>query len=102
MSDVSYKLNGEIYWPDTCVGSELYYGFNWATWLTNEGDTFVSMTWDSLPTGLTTTDDYDADNESFIKIVAGTAGGYEITGSMASIEAGKTQLKTVKAHLTVK
>ena len=96
-----YEEDGKLYWPDTLVGSELDYGFNWSDWLTNENDTFVSMTWDDLPTGLTSSFDGDSNDVSLINLVAGTAGEYCISGIMLSVESGHNQSLPVQMYLKV-
>ena len=96
-----YEEDGKLYWPDTLVGSDLDYGIDWSIWLTNENDTFVSMTWDALPTGLTSAYSDDSSNISLIQLEPTTAGTYCISGIMASIEGGHTQKLPVQMHLKV-
>ncbi len=96
-----YEEDGKLYWPDTLVGSDLDYGIDWSLWLTNENDTFVNMTWDSLPAGLTSAYDNDASNISIIQLTAGTAGTYCISGIMVSVESGHNQSLPVQMHLKV-
>lgn len=96
-----YEEDGKLYWPDTYVGSKLDYGFDWTLWLTNEGDTFVSMTWDTIPTGLVSSFDADASDISLINLEANTAGTYCISGIMQSTEGGHTQDLPVRMYLKV-
>jgi hypothetical protein len=97
-----YEENELLYWPDTLVGSDLNYGVDWgAEYLPNENDTFVSMTWDTLPAGLTSSYNSDASDISLIQLTAGAAGTYCISGIMESTEGGHTQKLPVQMHLKV-
>ena len=96
-----YEEDGKLYWPDTFIGSKLDYGFDWSVWLTNEGDTFVSMTWNTIPTGLLFDYDADSSDTSIINLEAVTVGTYCISGIMQSSEGGHSQDLPVKMYLKV-
>jgi len=96
-----YEEDGKLYWPDTQIGSELDYGIDWSLWLTNEGDDFVSMTWETIPAGLTSAYNNDSANISLINLVAVTAGTYCISGLMESAESGHSQTLPIQIHLKV-
>jgi hypothetical protein len=96
-----YEEDGKTYWPDTLVGSVLDYGIDWSDWLTNENDTFVSITWAALPTGLSSDYESDADDISLIRLSADAAGTHCISGIMECIESGHEQSLPVQMYLIV-
>ena len=96
-----YIEDGKRHFGDVYIGSDLVYGIKWLDWLTEEGDTFVAMVWDALPTGLTGSNESDSEGISYIQISADSAGCYRISGTIESVESGLTQFKAVEVYLTV-
>lgn len=66
-----------MHWPDTFVGSEEFYCFNFADYINQENNVIVNCTW-VLPKGITGSDDGITDIEAFIKLVPTHIGTFEI------------------------
>lgn len=92
--------DGNSCWADATAGDDLYYSIDFGTWLTGEADTLVSVAW-NLPDGITSSDDFLAGNVASIKLATPTAGNYEVSCTLSSIDAGKTQTKQQYMRLTV-
>jgi len=101
ITEVYVDDDDRIFWPDTIVGSELDYCVDWSLWLENENDEFVSMTWNDLPTGLSSSFNANSSGVSTIRISADLAGTYCISGVMVSSESGHQQSLVVKMNLIV-
>lgn len=97
-----FDEDGNIHWPDTFVGSKLDYAIDWQTlYLSNENDNFVSMTWNTLPTGLTSAFKSDANGLSIIQLETLAVGDYKIEGTMLHEEAGHQQELAIRIFLKV-
>jgi hypothetical protein len=101
MSIISYKDSlGNAHWPDAPVGSAKYYGVDWGDYLTAEGDTIGTASWD-VPTGLTDSDDSIVSDVARIKLSADTAGEYTVTCTITSTEGAESQTHVQKMRLKV-
>ena len=96
-----YTEDEKTFWPDTIVGSSLDYCIDWNLWLTNENDEFVSMTWNTLPGGLSSSFNSESSGISTIQLSADSSGTYCISGVMVSSESGHQQSLAVKMWLVV-
>ena len=92
--------DGLSHWPDCHAGDNLYYSIDFDAWLTAEGDTLVSVAW-SLPSSITSDDDFLEGNKAYIKLYAATPGTYKIECTLSSVDAGKTQTNVVPMYLKV-
>ena len=99
----SYIAADGTHWADASVGDDLYYYISFTAWLANENDSLapsVPVAW-TLPSGVTSSDDYLTGSVAYIKLATPTAGTYEVTCTLSSIEGAKTQTKTQVMKLKV-
>ena len=88
------------HWPDTTVGSELYYSIDFTAWLATEGDSLTSVEW-YLPLGLSSDDEFLVADEAQIIISADKAGSYKVKCTITSEDNGKSQTQIVSMILVV-
>ena len=107
---VTVRRDGKVYYPDTIVGSELYYGIRLDDWLSNEalelglGDwTLDSAVW-TLDTGLSKTNEVVlSGNKTRAKIDALEKGNFLCRCHMScSTAGGDTQTPTAEIYLIVR
>jgi hypothetical protein len=73
------------HFPDTTLGSDLYYGLDFTCWLESEEDTIVSATW-YVPDGIESDDDFLQGKVGTIKLRPTRAGSYVINCELVSEE----------------
>jgi len=100
MNNQSYNAPDGAYWPDVYAGVDEYFGVDCSTWLTNENDTLTSVEW-TLPSGVTSSDEYEDGNTALIKLNASSAGTYTIKFKLNSSESGRTQIHMHEIKLKV-
>ena len=91
---------GLAWWPDAPLDSEKEYAVDWTAYLVAENDTISTVSW-TVPTGMTSKDEYEVADEARIKLSADSTGSYEITCEMNSIEGAKTQKHIQVMHIDV-
>jgi len=73
------------HFPDTSLGSDLYYGLDFTCWLEEETDTIVSTTW-TIPAGVESDDDFMQGNVGNIKLRPTQVGSHVINCLLVSEE----------------
>ncbi len=88
------------HWPDTPLGSALYYSLDYFPWSQCENDLVVDVDW-GIPEGIEATDDFLENGKAFIKLTPLKRGSFKIVANIHSKEGSKTQTKTVNMVLRV-
>lgn len=98
-SYVYSDIDGD-HWPDTPLGSELYYSLDYLPWASCENDTFVEVEW-IVPKGLEGLDSFEEDGQAFIKLKTIKRGSFRVVANLKTKEGSATQIKTVNMILRV-
>jgi hypothetical protein len=98
--DYVYTDIDGCHWPDTKLGSSMFYSIEYSQWLSDENDSFVSASWE-IPEGVTGSEAYESGGEAFIKITADTRGSHKIKMNLTTSESGYVQTQVVEMILKV-
>lgn len=87
------------HFPDTELGSELYYTLNYACWLSKEQDDVATVVWSS---NLPILDEYNEDGLAHVKVRADKRGTHTLKCTIGTSDSdSREQLKVVNMLLKV-
>lgn len=95
-----YEAPDGKHFPDAYEGENKIYTIDFSEWLTNEGDTLVSVNW-VISDGITSDDNFLVGNTANIKVDTSTQGTYKLICTANTIEDSKTQTIVVPMVLKV-
>lgn len=96
-----YTTTDGSHFPDSNLGDNVYYSLDFQCWLEEEeGFSLTNVVW-TLPTGVTSEDEYIEGVVAFIKLSAGYRGSFKVIATMASTNGIQTQNKVVPMILKV-
>lgn len=100
MKNYPYKDIDGNHWPDAALGDELFYCIDYNTWITEENDSLVSITW-VVPDGLEGSEAHEANGEAFIKLKTLARGSHRVEMHLRTKEFDYEQVKVVPMILKV-
>lgn len=103
--DYSYKDTDGDHWPDTNLGSNLYYSIEFSEYLSSENETLVEISWE-VDEGLESSSEFNSGSEAYIKLKPLKRGTFKVKCFINTSETGEndtvyTQTKTVEMMLKV-
>lgn len=100
VKDYYYKDIDGDHFPDTVVGSELYYTVDASCWLTQENDTITGATWE-VGAGITLLDNFIQGTLLQVKLGALKVGSHSAVLTLTTTDNGNNQTKKVPMILKV-